>query len=107
METRTLSELLLALHAYFLSPILTIFFFALLIYVIMSWLMVGGVVDQRNPTARGIYNFLYQVIEPVAQPVRRIIPPLGSLDLSILVIALAIPFLRDYLLPRLFMSIPF
>jgi len=102
-----LSELLLALHAYFLSPVLTIFFWALLVYVILSWLLVGGVVDQRNQTVRGIYNFLYQIIEPVAQPIRRVIPPLGSLDLSILVIALAIPFLRDYLLPRVFMSIPF
>lgn len=97
----------MAIHIYFVSPILTLFFFALLIYVIMSWLMVGGVVDQRNQTVRGIYNFLYQVIEPVAQPVRRIIPPLGSLDLSILVIALAIPFVRDYLIPTVIRGIPF
>lgn len=97
----------MAIHIYFVSPILTLFFFALLIYVIMSWLMVGGVVDQRNQTVRGIYNFLYQIIEPVAQPVRRIIPPLGSLDLSILVIALAIPFVRDYLIPTVIRGIPF
>jgi hypothetical protein len=32
---------------------------------------------------------------------------LGNLDISILVIALAIPFLRDWFLPRLFLAIPF
>ncbi|MEL7545604.1 MAG: YggT family protein [Pseudomonadota bacterium] len=102
-----MSELLLALHIYFISPILTIFFFALLVYVIMSWLLVGGVVDQRNQTVRGIYSFLDQIIEPVVRPVRRVVPPLGSLDLSILVIALAIPFLRDYLIPSVIRAIPF
>ena len=68
--------------------------------------MIGGVVDNRNQTVRSIYNFLFQVIEPVARPIRRIIPPLGNLDLSILVVALAIPFLRDYLIPRVILAIP-
>ena len=99
-------DLLWALHSYFLSPILTLFFFALLVYVILGWLMIGGVVDNRNQTVRSIYNFLFQVIEPVARPIRRIIPPLGNLDLSILVVALAIPFLRDYLIPRVILAIP-
>jgi YggT family protein len=87
--------------------VLTIFFIGLLIYVILGWLMVGGVVDNRNQTVRSIYGFLFSIIEPVAKPLRRIIPPLGGLDLSILVIALAIPFLRDWLLPRLILAIPF
>jgi len=87
--------------------VLTIFFIGLLIYVILGWLMVGGVVDNRNQTVRSIYGFLFSIIEPVAKPLRRIIPPLGGLDLSILVIALAIPFLRDWLLPRLILAVPF
>ena len=102
-----MQSLLAALHTYFLYPVLTIFFFGLLIYVILGWLMVGGVVDNRNQTVRSIYQFLYSIIEPVARPVRRVIPPLGNLDLSILVIALAIPFVRDWLIPRIILAIPF
>lgn len=79
----------------------------LLAYVILGWLMVGGVVDNRNQTVRSIYQFLFQIIEPVARPIRRFIPPLGNLDLSILVIALAIPFLRDWAIPRFILAIPF
>lgn len=100
-------DLLWALHSYFLSPVLTIFFFGLLIYVILGWLMVGGVVDNRNQTVRSIYGFLFQIIEPVARPIRRVIPSFGGLDLSILVIALAIPFVRDWLLPRIILAVPF
>ena len=102
-----MQSLLAAIHGYFLSPVLTIFFFALLVYVVLGWLMVGGVVATRNQTVRSIYQFLFQIIEPVARPVRRVIPPLGNLDLSILVIALAIPFLRDGLSPRIILAIPF
>jgi len=76
-------------------------------YVILGWLMIGGVVDNRNQTVRSIYSFLNQIIEPIARPIRRIIPPIGNLDLSVLVIALAIPFLREYLIPRLILLIPF
>lgn len=102
-----MQDLLFALYGYFISPILTIYFFALLVYVILGWLMVGGVVDNRNQTVRSIYQFLFSIIEPVARPIRRIIPPLGNLDLSILVIALAIPFVKDWLLPRIILAVPF
>lgn len=102
-----MSDLLWALHNYFISPILTIYFIAILVYVVLGWLMIGGVVDNRNQTVRSIYQFLYSIIEPVARPIRRVIPPIGNLDLSILVIALAIPFLRDWLIPRAILAIPF
>ena len=100
-------DLLFALHGYFISPVLTIYFYCLLVYVILGWLMIGGIIDNRNQTVRSIYSFLFSIIEPVAAPIRRILPPLGNLDLSILVIALAIPFIDNWLLPRLFMLVPF
>ncbi|MEO1303441.1 MAG: YggT family protein [Pseudomonadota bacterium] len=102
-----MQSLLAAIHGYFISPILSIYFIALLVYVILGWLMMGGVVDNRNQTVRSIYQFLYSIIEPVARPIRRIIPPIGNLDLSVLVIALMIPFLRDWLIPRFILLIPF
>lgn len=100
-------DLLWALHNYFLSPILTLYFFAIVIYVILGWLMIGGVVDNRNQTVRSIYSFLFSIIEPVARPIRRLIPPMGNIDWSVLIIVLAIPFVRDWLLPRAILAIPF
>ncbi len=100
-------DLLWALHSYFISPILSIYFIAILVFVILGWLMIGGVVDNRNQTVRSIYGFLHSIIEPVARPIRRFVPPIGNLDLSVLIILLAIPFLREYLIPRIIMLIPF
>lgn len=68
--------------------------------------MVGGVVDMRNQTVRSIYSFLGSIIEPVARPIRRYIPPIGRLDLSILIILLCIPFIRDYAILKLILLIP-
>jgi len=99
-------ELLSAIHGYFLSPILTLLFFAIFIYVVMSWLFAGGMIDSRNPTARNIWSMLQGVIEPIARPLRNVLPPLGQFDLSILVIILAIPFVRDFAIPRLIALVP-
>ncbi len=100
-------DLLAALHVYFVSPILTLLFFAIVVYVIMSWLFAGGVIQGHNPTARNIWSMLHGVIEPMARPLRRILPRLGQFDLSVLVIILAIPFVRDFAIPRLIALVPF
>lgn len=102
-----MQDLLSALYIYFISPILTIYFFAIIAYVVLGWLLVAGVVERRNMTVQQIYSFLHSIIEPLAGPIRRFIPPLGNLDLSVLIILLAIPFIRDWLLPRAIMAVPF
>jgi len=99
-------DLLLALHVYFVSPLLTLLFFAIFIYVVMSWLFAGGIIDGRNMTARNIWNMLHGVIEPIARPLNRILPRMGQFDLGVLVIILAIPFVRDFAIPRLIGLVP-
>ena len=47
-------SLLVAIYSYFLNPILTLLLFLIFAYVIMSWLVVGGVLSMRNPTVRQI-----------------------------------------------------
>lgn len=100
-----MSSLLVALYTFFLSPVLTLLFFILLAYVIFGWLLVGGVVSIQNPTARQIYTLLTSVVEPLARPIRKVVPPLGQLDLSIFVLALLILFTRDWLLPTVINSV--
>lgn len=92
---------LLALYSYFLHPILSLLLIIILVYVVMSWLIVGGVVSMHNSTVRQIQSVLDSVLMPLLQPIRRLVPPLGQLDLSIFVLALTILFTRDWLLPTL------
>jgi YggT family protein len=92
---------LLALYSYFLHPILSLLLIIILVYVVMSWLIVGGVVSMHNSTVRQIQSVLDSVLMPMLQPIRRLVPPLGQLDLSVFVLALTILFTRDWLLPTI------
>ena len=67
---------------------LTLQFFTvcLLIYVVLSWVAP----DVRNPAVQ----LLARVCEPVLRPVRRVLPPLGGLDLSPLLVLIALQALR-------------
>ena len=74
-----------------LELFLGIYLIALIIMVILSFLAPGN----YHPVA----VLAQQITEPVLAPVRRIIPPMGGLDFSVLVILMLIMLLRDYLLP--------
>lgn len=99
-------ELLWALFQYFVSPLLWLLAIALLVYVVLSWLLVTGVVDRRNPVPMQIYNFLGSTFEPMLRPLRRILPPLNGIDLSVLFLILIVQFLNGYALPRLISLVP-
>jgi len=99
-------ELLFALYTYFLSPLLSLLLIAILVYVVISWLFSFGVVSQHNQAARSVYSFLDSAIYPLVRPIRNLVPPLGQLDLSVLLLALIIIFTRDYALPRLISFVP-
>ena len=49
---------------------------------ILSWLVAFNVVNTRNDFVRSIWNFLDAVTEPALRPIRRIIPNLGGIDIS-------------------------
>jgi YggT family protein len=101
-----MQEILFAFYRYFLDPLLGLFLFVLFVYVVYSWLIVFQVVSLRNPTARSIHSFLVSVIEPLARPLRRILPQLGQLDLSIFMLFLITVFLKDWALPYLIRLVP-
>lgn len=61
-------------------------FWVLVIRAILSWVSQGG----YNP----IESLLHQLTEPMLAPIRRIIPPLGGLDLSVLVLLLGLQFIQ-------------
>jgi YggT family protein len=57
-----------------LGLLVNIYFFALLAMIILSWVAPGS----RHPA---IYIF-YQITEPIMAPLRKILPPMGGLDFS-------------------------
>ncbi len=76
-----------------IMELLNLYTFALIIVVIASWVASGS----YNP---GLM-LLYQLTEPLCSRVRKIIPPLGGLDFSVMVVMFGILFLKN-MLPTLF-----
>lgn len=80
-----------------LNLILTIYGWLLIISAVLSWLIAFNVVNTRNQAVRTILDVLWRVTEPVLAPVRRILPNLGGLDISPVVVLILIWFLQDFI----------
>jgi YggT family protein len=73
---------------------------------VISWLIAFNVVNTRNEFVRSVESFLYRVTEPVLGPIRRILPNLGGIDVSPIILLLIIFFIQRvivlYLYPAVF-----
>jgi YggT family protein len=77
-----------------LYNILQICFYIVLFSAIMSWLIAFNIVNLRNRIVATISETLWRLTEPMLAPIRRVLPPLGGIDLSPLVLMLLIAFLQ-------------
>lgn len=68
------------------SLLLNYIFWAVLISVLMSWVLP----DPRHP----FVQFMTQLTEPVMAPARRLLPPMGGLDLSPIIVLFAIQIIQ-------------
>jgi len=75
---------------------------AIIAAAVMSWLVAFNVMNDRHPVVRQIERFLWAVTRPVLWPLQKVIPPLGSVDVTPIVALLIIQAARSYLLPWLF-----
>ena len=64
---------------------------------ILSWLVAFGVVNMRNQFIRMVVDTLYRLTEPMLRPIRRIMPNLGGVDISPVILLLGLFFLREAL----------
>jgi YggT family protein len=76
---------------------LRLYMWAVIISVVLSWLVHFGVVNTRNQYVAMIGHFLWRLTEPALRPIRRILPNLGGIDISPIVLFLVIIFVQDVL----------
>lgn len=85
----------------FISYVLSLYVYVLIAAAVFSWLIAFNAVNPRNQFVAMIGNFLYQVTEPVLRPIRNVLPAMGGLDLSPIVVILIIFFIQSVLLPNI------
>lgn len=74
--------------------ILDVYFWIILATVIMSWLVGFGVINASNPYVRQIGYALRRLTEPLLGPIRRLLPDLGGIDISPIVLLIGLQFVK-------------
>lgn len=85
----------------FISYIITLYTYVVIANVIVSWLMAFGVINPYNPTVRAIWQVLNAVVEPLLRPIRNVMPNLGAIDISPIVLLLGLFFVQSVVLPNI------
>ena len=73
-----------------LMLILSVVKFFVLAHFIMSWLVSFQVLNLRQPFVAQVWQGLNRILEPLYGPIRRILPSMGGLDLSPLVVLIGL-----------------
>src|SRR5215471_1428586 len=84
------------------NGLLNLLVLAIIVSAIMSWLVAFDVINLRNRFVYSLSRFLDAVTRPLLRPVQKVIPPLGGVDISPIIVLLVIQGARIYLLPLLF-----
>ena len=86
-----------------LQTVIQIYVWLLILQAILSWLVAFDVINTRNRFVYQVGNFLYRITEPLLRPIRSVIPNLGGIDISPMILILGLWFvsnlIEEYLRP--------
>ena len=86
--------------------VLQIYIWLLIAAAVLSWLIAFNVVNTRNQVVAAVGEFLYRITEPLLRPIRQMLPHLGGIDISPVILILLILFLENiivrYIYPNVF-----
>lgn len=85
----------------FISYLITLYTYVIIAGVILSWLMAFGVVNPYNNVVRSIWGAINAVTEPLLAPIRNMLPHMGGIDISPIILILGCFFVQSVVLPNI------
>ena len=82
---------------FLIDTVINLYIWVLIVSVALSWLVNFNVVNTNNRAVYTIMDITYRLTEPVLRPIRRLLPNLGGLDISPVILILLLYFLRNLL----------
>ena len=86
--------------------VLHLYSYVIIAAAILSWLLAFDVVNFRNDLVRSVWNFINALTEPLLRPIRSILPNLGGIDVSPIILLLLLFLVEDiiqrYVYPYVF-----
>lgn len=83
--------------AVLIDKVIDIYTWIVIAGAIMSWLVAFGVVNVSNKFIRMVVDVLYRLTEPALRPIRSVMPNLGGVDISPVILLLGLFFIRSLL----------
>ena len=80
-----------------IDKVIDIYTWIVIASAIMSWLVAFGVINVRNQFIRVVVDLIYRLTEPLLRPIRRILPNLGGVDISPIILLLGLYFIQSLL----------
>jgi len=88
-----------------ITILLNVLWWIIIAQAILSWLIAFNVINTHNEMVRSIWVALDRLTQPIYRPIRRIMPDLGALDLTPMVVLLGVIILQSAILPQLFLAL--
>ena len=80
-----------------LYRVIDIYFYILIINIVLSWLIAFNIVNMQNKIVVTMLYATNRLTDPLLNPVRRILPNLGGIDISPIILVLCLLFVQDYI----------
>ncbi len=80
-----------------LDTLIELYIWLVILWVVMSWLVSFNVVNTHNRFVYFVGDFLHRITAPALRPIRRILPNLGGIDISPVILILLLWLLRNLL----------
>jgi YggT family protein len=82
----------------FIVYVIQLYIWVIIASAILSWLFAFNVVNTNNRFVLSVADFLYRVTEPALRPIRSILPNLGGIDISPVILILILVFIQNVVL---------
>ena len=78
-----------------ITQVIQLYTWVIIIGAVMSWLIAFNVINTQNRFVYTVVDIVYRLTEPALAPIRRIMPDLGGLDISPIVLLLLLYFAQN------------
>jgi len=90
---------------YIILLVCDLYIYILIAAAVLSWLVAFNVVNTRNQVVAMVGDFLYRITEPLLRPIRNMLPSLGGIDVSPVVLILIIILIKDIIIRYIYPSV--
>jgi YggT family protein len=82
----------------FIVLVIDLYIWVVIAGAILSWLIAFNVVNTQNRFVYSVADTLYRITDPALRPIRSVLPNLGGIDISPVILILFLLFIRDVVL---------